>query len=184
VATTRTTSTLSSSTYELVDHAKQPASPAAGPYGHPFHPMFVTIPIGAWVSALVFDIATRVRDGGDQGLAHGSYWLIGIGIVGALAAAVFGLMDLTRLPRGSMAMKLGLTHMALNLTAVALFVVNFLWRHESSYEDPKVRTGQLVLTVVALGVLSMSGWIGGMLAYKFGVRVAHETDQAKGFDPA
>jgi uncharacterized membrane protein len=170
-------------TYELVDEAKHPATPVAGPYGHPFHPIFVTIPIGAWVSSLVFDIATKAKDGGDQGLAHGSYWLIGIGIVGALAAALFGLMDLSRLRRGTEALRMGLIHMTLNLAVVAAFVVDFLWRHESSYEEPRVKTGQLVLSAVALGVLSVSGWIGGMLSYKYGVRVAHEDDQAKHFQP-
>jgi uncharacterized membrane protein len=168
-------------TYELVDEAKHPATPVAGPYGHPFHPIFVTIPIGAWVSSLVFDIATKVKDGGDQGLAHGSYWLIGIGIIGALAAALFGLMDLSRLRRGTEALRMGLLHMTLNLAVVAAFVVDFFWRHESSYEQPTVKTGQLVLSAVALAVLSLSGWIGGMLSYKYGVRVAHEEDQAKHF---
>jgi uncharacterized membrane protein len=165
----------------LVDHAKQPASPAAGPYGHPFHPILVTVPIGAWICALVFDIATKVKDGGSQHLAYGSYWLIGIGIIGALCAAVFGLMDLTRLGRGTAALKLGLTHMCLNLGVVALFVINFVIRHESYYEEPKVKTDQLILTIVALVLLSVSGWIGGMLAYRYGVRVAHETDQVEGF---
>ena len=165
----------------IVDHAKQPVSPVAGPYGHPFHPILVTVPIGAWICALVFDIATRAKSGGSQHLAYGSYWLIGIGIVGALLAAVFGLMDLTRLSRGTLALKIGLTHMALNLSVVGLFVVNFALRHESYYEEPKVTTTQLVLTIVALAILSLSGYLGGMLAYRYGVRVAHETDQVEGF---
>jgi uncharacterized membrane protein len=34
--------------------AKAPVSAAlAGPYGHPFHPILVTVPIGAWVASLV-----------------------------------------------------------------------------------------------------------------------------------
>lgn len=44
-----------------VEQAKEPVSAVlAGPYGHPFHPILVTIPIGAWVSSLVFDIASRI----------------------------------------------------------------------------------------------------------------------------
>jgi uncharacterized membrane protein len=165
----------------LVDHSKHPASPAAGPYGHPFHPILVTIPIGAWMCSLVFDVASKLRDGGESRLVFGSYWLIGIGLVGAALAAVFGLMDLSRLSRGTTALKLGLAHMALNLTTVALFAVNLMWRHDTYYEDAEVRTGQLVMTIAALALLSLSGWIGGMLAYRYGVRVAHETDQAEGF---
>ena len=41
--------------------AKQPVSAAlAGPYGHPFHPILVTVPIGAWAGSLVFDIASHL----------------------------------------------------------------------------------------------------------------------------
>ncbi|PWI10201.1 hypothetical protein DIZ27_14145 [Streptomyces sp. NWU339] len=41
--------------------AKRPVSAwLAGPYGHPFHPILVTVPIGAWVTSLVFDIASHV----------------------------------------------------------------------------------------------------------------------------
>ncbi|MGW0424100.1 hypothetical protein [Streptomyces sp. NPDC003015] len=43
----------------LHQQAKRPVSAAlAGPYGHPFHPILVTVPIGAWVASLVFDIAS------------------------------------------------------------------------------------------------------------------------------
>ena len=45
----------------LVRDAKETVTPVAGPYGHPFHPIFVTIPIGSWVCALIFDIASRVN---------------------------------------------------------------------------------------------------------------------------
>lgn len=44
-----------------VRQRKQPVSAAlAGPYGHPFHPILVTVPIGAWVASLVFDIGSRI----------------------------------------------------------------------------------------------------------------------------
>lgn len=41
---------------------KRPVSMLAGPYGHPIHPILVTVPIGAWVAALVFDIASHIVD--------------------------------------------------------------------------------------------------------------------------
>lgn len=167
----------------LAHEAKHPATKIAGPYGHPFHPMLVTLPIGAWISALVFDIATRVNDNGSRSLVDASYWLIGIGIVAAIGAAVFGVIDLVRIPRGTRAFATGLTHMALNLFVVALFVVNFLWRRGDYDELAKVRAGQLGLSVAAIAVLAVSGWLGGTLSYHFGVRVADEATQAAdGFD--
>lgn len=162
----------------LAREAKDPVSPVAGPYGHPFHPILVTVPIGAWISALVFDIASRVTSSGNQSLVEGAYWLILIGIIGAAVAAIFGLMDLLTIPRRTRAFASGLTHMALNVVVLALFIANFIWRHGDYDTSAKVRVGQLVLSAVGIAILAVSGWIGGMLTYHFGVRVADEATQA------
>ena len=161
------------------DNAKRPRTPLAGPYGHPFHPILVTVPIGAWVASLVFDIASRVSDDDAEMFAEGAYWLIALGIVGALAAAIFGLMDLLTIPRGTAAFKTGLMHMALNLAVVVIFLVNFLIRKSDGYES--VKPLHLTLTIIAILLLGASGWLGGKLAYRYGVRVADETTQAEGF---
>jgi hypothetical protein len=42
--------------------AKHPVSRLAGPYGHPLHPIRVTVPIGAWVASFVFDLASHLAD--------------------------------------------------------------------------------------------------------------------------
>lgn len=158
--------------------AKRPRSVLAGPYGHPFHPILVTVPIGAWVGSFVFDIASKVADDTEV-FAEGAYWLIAIGVVGALAAALFGLTDLLSIPRGTPAFATALTHMALNLGVVALYVVNFLVRRSQGYDD--VGAVPLVLSIVALALLGASGWLGGKLSYRYGVRVADEQTQAEGF---
>ena len=84
---------------EIDDRAKEPVSAAmAGPYGHPFHPMLVTVPIGAWVCSLVFDIAARFV-AQPQPFAEGARWLIAIGVVGPLLAVLevtFALMVSSR----------------------------------------------------------------------------------------
>lgn len=162
--------------------AKVPLTPLAGPYGHPFHPILVTVPIGAWVSSLVFDIATHAKDRGSEQLSYGSYWLIIIGIIGAAVAALFGLMDLARLRRGSKALRTGLLHMTLNVAVLAAFVVNAVWRHDDYTSYTRVDGGQLALSAVALGVLGISGWLGGMLAFRYGVRVAEEADQLPAYE--
>jgi uncharacterized membrane protein len=168
---------------ERIDHAKQPVSVVSGAYGHPVHPMLVTVPIGAWTCSLIFDLATQWKSHGSLALATGSYWLIGIGLIGALLAALFGLVDMSRLSRGTRALHLAVTHMTLNLSVVAMYAIGFAWRHESYYEDPRVPTGPIVLSAVALATLAASGWIGGMLAFRYGVRVAHEVDQAEAYVP-
>ena len=42
--------------------SKEPATNIAGPYGHPLHPLFVTIPIGPWVGSLILDIASKTSN--------------------------------------------------------------------------------------------------------------------------
>ncbi len=143
------------------------------------HPGLVTIPIGAWIGALVLDIASRIADDGGA-LARGAYWMIGVGVVGALVAAIAGLLDLLAIPSGTPAQRVGITHMLLNLAVVALFVVSFIWRADRGAEIPTV--GWLfVISGVALVLLSISGYLGGKLAYRYGVRVADEETQLTGF---
>ncbi|HEU5471605.1 MAG TPA: DUF2231 domain-containing protein [Actinophytocola sp.] len=161
--------------------AKRPVSALlAGPYGHPFHPILVTVPIGAWVCALVFDLASRFVD--DPGfLAKGSVWLIAIGVIGAVAAALVGLLDLFAIPTGTPAFRTGLLHMGLNLAVTAAYIGNFFWR-QADYDTPAaVATGPLVLSALSLVALAASGYLGGKLAYHYGVRVADEATQAQGY---
>jgi uncharacterized membrane protein len=164
------------------DHgrAKRPVNVVAGPYGHPFHPILVTVPIGAWIASFVFDVASRFAGESDV-FAKGSYWLIAIGVLGALIAAVLGLLDLLTIPTKTVAFRTGLTHMALNLAVVALFVVSFLVRMGDIDDPGEVGTGLIILSAVALAALGLSGWLGGKLTYRYGVRVAGERDQADGF---
>jgi uncharacterized membrane protein len=164
-----------------LDQAKRPVSAAlAGPYGHPFHPILVTVPIGSWVAALVFDIASRFVTGPGF-LAEGSLWLIAIGVVGALAAAMIGFLDLFAIPTGTPAFRTGLWHMGLNLTITVAYVLNFLWRRAGDVQAGPVALGPLVLSTVSLALLAVSGFLGGKLAYHYGVRVADEATQAAGF---
>jgi uncharacterized membrane protein len=158
---------------------KHPLTPAAGPYGHPFHPILVTVPIGAWITSLLLDIGSRVADDGEV-LARAAWWAIGLGVIGALLAAVFGLLDLLTVPSDTTARRVGMVHAALNLVVAALFMASFIWRWDRGVAE-ETSAGQLVLSIVALVLLAASGWLGGMLTYRFGVRVAEERHQADGF---
>jgi uncharacterized membrane protein len=164
-----------------MDEAKQPVSAAlAGPYGHPFHPILVTVPIGAWACSLVFDVSSRIVE--EPGfLAQGSQWLIAIGVLGALAAAMVGFLDLIVIPSGTPAFRIGLIHMTLNLCVTAAYIANFIWRQGEYGTGAAVGVGQLVLSVVSFASLGVSGYLGGKLAYRYGVRVAREAAQADGF---
>ncbi|UQU61907.1 DUF2231 domain-containing protein [Couchioplanes caeruleus] len=153
-------------------------SALAGPYGHPLHPALVAVPIGAWIASFVFDLASHVVDNPGF-LAEGARWLIGLGVLGALAAATVGFLDLFAIPTGTRAFRTALVHMGLNLAVTVGFAIGFIIR--GSHPAAPVPLGPLVLSGVALVALTVSGYLGGELAYHYGVRVADEATQQAGY---
>lgn len=165
--------------HRLADQPKVPRTPAAGPYGHPFHPILVTVPIGAWLGSLVLDIGSRITDPPD-GMSRSATWMIGLGILGAAVAALIGLLDLSTIPRHTRAFLTSLAHAGINVVVLTLFIVSWSTRRGADVTE-RTSLGLIALSIVALGALSISGWLGGMLSYRFGVRVAREQDQAAGY---
>lgn len=160
--------------------AKRPRTALAGAYGHPVHPILVTVPIGAWTSSVVLDIVA-LSSGDPGGLARASAWLIGIGAVGAVLAAAWGAIDLTTLPRRTRVRRVGVTHAVLNGVALLVFLVDLGLRRRDGLDE--VGALPVVLSLVGLGLVGASGWLGGKLAYTYGVRVADEGTQADGYWP-
>ena len=105
--------------------------------------------------------------------------LVLIGLIGAVLAAVFGLIDMLGIAAGTPARKTALTHMGINLVAVVLMLVSLLVRYNADRDE--VSMLGFILSIVALAGLGVSGWLGGKLAYHYGVRVADEATQAEGF---
>ncbi len=138
---------------------------------HPIHPMLVGIPIGLWVFAVVADLVHVLGWGGPAWKEVARY-CIGGGIVGALLAAVPGLVDLTSISAGRVR-TLALTHMTVNLIAVALFGLS-LWLRTS---DP-LGGWPVAVSGIGLLLLGLGGWLGGELVFVHGMGV--EPAEAKG----
>src|SRR3954463_4847688 len=133
---------------------------------HPINPMLVTLPIGMWVLSLACDIIAAFVSNPAAWKTVALYAMVG-GLIGALAAALFGLIDLLSLPADIR--PTALTHMAINLVVVALFVVDAWLR----IGDPGGTGGTLPvwLSVIAVALLVVSGWLGGKMVYLHGVAV-------------
>ncbi len=156
--------------------AHRPGMAAAGPYGHPIHPMLVTIPIGAFVATLAFDIASVAVEGRAYG--RPAVWLSLIGIASGLLASLFGLVDYRRLTKGTRAHAVATRHMILMDVVLLCFVVGFFVRRADADQYLNgTPTIALVLSAVGVGIMLIGGWLGGKLAYSYGSRVADESDQ-------
>ena len=161
--------------------AKRPVNALlAGPYGHPYHPMLVTIPIGAWVVSLGFDVASQLVSKPGF-LAHGSMWLMGAGVLGAVAAGLVGLVDLAAIPAGTVAFRTACTHMCLNLLIISAYGTQFAWRYHSHAFRAPVHPLLIATSAACVATLGVSGYLGGKLTYRYGVRVASELIQVDGY---
>jgi uncharacterized membrane protein len=131
---------------------------------HPVHPMLVALPIGLWVFALVCDLVRTA--GGNSVWQAVALYCIGGGIVGALVAAVPGLIDYFSIDEAAMR-KIANLHMVLNLSAVVIFAIN-LWLRLRLSSESYVPAGLTIVGVLAIGV---GGWLGGEMVYVKGMAV-------------
>ena len=144
---------------------KTPASIA----GHPIHPMLVPIAIGGFVISFVSDLLFLATGNANPWNTVAYYTMI-VGIAGALAAAVPGLIDLLSLPAGY-TKGVAIKHMSINLLVVAIYVCNEWLRHG----DPQALKVPMILSFVTVLLLLVSGWLGGKMVFEAGVGVNTET---------
>ena len=135
--------------------------------GHPIHPMLVPLAIGLWIFSLVCDIAFAFGTGDPAWKTVALYTAVG-GVVGALAAAVPGLIDLLSLPPAIR--RTGVIHMTINLAVVALFAIGS-WLRVSSTGTPLPFGTPVLLSIAGVALLAVSGWLGGKMVYEAGVGV-------------
>jgi nitrite reductase/ring-hydroxylating ferredoxin subunit/uncharacterized membrane protein len=123
--------------------------------GHPLHPVLTDVPIGAWTAALALDLLGERR---------GAKIAVGVGLLGALGAAVSGLtdwVDTSGKPR-----RLGVVHAAVNGTATLLYAASFLARGRDDALG-------VAFSVLGYGAVSLGALYGGALSLDLQIGVNH-----------
>src|SRR5262249_46509569 len=95
-------------------------------FGHPIHQMLIVFPLGLLGSSIIFDIvylSTHAVHWG--GIA---FWMIAVGVISGLVAAVFGFIDWLAIPQGTRAKTIGALHGMGNVLLVGLFIISWLLR--------------------------------------------------------
>jgi nitrite reductase/ring-hydroxylating ferredoxin subunit/uncharacterized membrane protein len=140
--------------------------------GHPLHPVFTDLPVGAWTTALALDAAA----GEDPGMRRAATFAMGVGLAGAAGAAVTGLTDWSETDGQSR--RNGLIHGLLNVTATTLFAAAFALRRKDSHDGG--RKCAWAGYAIALG----AAYLGGDLVYRQRIGVTHaDGDLPKEFTP-
>ena len=131
---------------------------------HPIHPMLVGLPIGLWVFALICDVMRAAT--GNNVWQTVAIYCIPAGIVGAVVAAVPGLIDYFSIDEASMK-RIANLHLVVNLGAVVIFAIN-LWLRFRLTGQSYLPIGLSILGVLAIG---LGGWLGGEMVYVKGMAV-------------
>jgi uncharacterized membrane protein len=135
---------------------------------HPMHPMLVHLPIGLWIVSFIFDICFLSTANGV--FAQASWYCMLIGLIGAGLSAVAGLAEYVDIPRNSLPRRVATSHMVINLVVTALFLVDLLIRYRMTAGVPTLVTrGQFFLSLLSVFLLSISGYLGGLLVYNYGI---------------
>jgi len=134
--------------------------------GHPIHQMLVVFPLGLLATSFFFDIAYLITKRGD--LAVVAFWMIFAGVIGALVAAVFGLIDWLGIPSNTRAKAIGLWHGGGNVLVAALFAVSWFLRRGFA-AAPSILP--IVLSAIAVCIALVTGWLGGELVDQLGIGV-------------
>ena len=132
----------------------------------PLHPMLVPVPIVCFIGALLTDIMYYVT--AEMMWANFSSWLLVVGVIMGVLAAIAGLTDLlsNRLVR---AQAIAWWHMIGNLVVLLLAFFNALLHTRDAWTSV-VPTG-LVLSIVTVLILPITGWLGWTMVYRQGVGV-------------
>jgi uncharacterized membrane protein len=130
----------------------------------PIHPILIPIPIVCFVGAMVTDIAYAVT--AEMMWADFSSWLLTIGLIGGVLAAIAGLADFlgNRLIRQQGPVW---PHLIGNLVVLVLAFINNLIHTRDAWTSV-VPVG-LVLSIVTVLVLLITIWFGRQTAYRHDV---------------
>jgi nitrite reductase/ring-hydroxylating ferredoxin subunit/uncharacterized membrane protein len=126
--------------------------------GHPLHPAIVDVPIGAWTAALVLD-ALQMEKAADTA--------VGIGLAGAVGAAVTGLADWSETSGTGRAQRVGAMHGILNVAATTCYALSLAQRMRGR------RKSGVGFSLVGYAIAGASAYLGGHLVFGEQIGVDH-----------
>lgn len=143
--------------------------------GHPLHPPFTDLTIGAYGFATVAVVLAKL------GVAEGSFttawWLALLVALGSSVLTIgTGLADWLTIESGSPLWRSATVHALVMAAASVFFGLAAIFGH-GGYVSGSAATGPFILTVIGFAVLIVGGWLGGALTYVYGMRVLSLTDE-------
>jgi len=135
------------------------------PYGHPIHPIAVTVPVGTWTLAFGLDLLAAVGLLRDRGASRAADLALKAGAAGAAVAIATGLADWQHL--NGRHRRVGLVHGTVNTAALGLNLLSVALRGRGRVAAGRWASG------AAFAVMGVGGYLGGHLVYRRRAAVDH-----------
>ncbi len=135
--------------------------------GHPIHPMLIPFPLALWATSFVVDILFYL-------LRHPTLlviakFMLAAGCIAAIVAAIFGFIDWLGIKNGEVK-RVADWHARLNFAALVVFVLSLFLRMGSySHFVGHRLTIPFLLSLVGVILITISGWLGGELVFRYGI---------------
>lgn len=143
--------------------------------GHPLHPPLTDVTVGLYTGATAFGVLGAL--GVSEGNLSKAWWLALVaGLVATVPTALAGLAEWIGIPRGTPLWRTATSHLLAMVSATVFFLLAAIFAH-GGYVDGEVTGGALVLNIVAFGLLTLGGWLGGALVFTHGMRVLELVDE-------
>lgn len=140
--------------------------------GHPLHPMLVMIPTAVFPLLVVLDVVPQFAEM-DGGYWAAGFWLAAIGLLGGVAAAVPGFVDLSAVPDRTRAHKSAVWHAVVGSAILVAYAIAVGTRLTMGVDGAVVF---LATDVLGLLLVTVQGFLGGELVYRhhMGVKTVEE----------
>ena len=147
--------------------------------GHSLHAVLVDVVLGGATAALLLDLLRVVF--GVDGLEAAAFWVIGLAFLAGAGAVLTGLTDYKDTAPNSAERDVSGLHGVINILGIAGFGISTLQRAGGAHD------AAFWVLLISYLVISIGGYIGGHLVFKYGVMVNHNAfsrgKRAKEFTP-
>jgi uncharacterized membrane protein len=154
-----------------------------GTPGHPLHPPLTDATIGIYTFATIAAVLSALGIA-EEGAAKGWALALVVGLVVTAPTAITGLIDWVKIEGGTPLKRTATSHLIAMVSATVFFLLAALTGYSEGM-DGVVGSGALILTLIAFGLLTLGGWLGGAIVFTYGMRVLalHEEPAHRAVSP-
>ena len=126
--------------------------------GHPLHPPLTDATIGIYTFAAIAAVLSKLGIA-EESAAKGWALALIVGLIVSAATSATGLIDWLRIQRGTPLFRTATSHGYGDAT------------------DGVITDSALILTLIAFGLLTLGGWLGGAIVFNYGMRVLNLVEE-------